>query len=135
MATLALDHVAAIAGVPHKRVVAGAAEQHVVAATADNQVVAGATGEDVVAVAAVQRKRNHTRMQHGGVDRVIAGQPIDVKAVVRPFGAGDIHAGGQAGHGRRAARPGDFDGVRGSRAADDDGVGRAVAGVVSAREV
>ena len=55
-AGLALDGVAAVAGVPDERVVAGAHEGHVVAAAADDQVVAGAADEDVVAVAAVERE-------------------------------------------------------------------------------
>ena len=51
-AALALDDVAAVAGVPHEGVVAGAHEGHVVAAAAVDEVVAVAADQHVVAVAA-----------------------------------------------------------------------------------
>ena len=51
-AVLALDGVAAVAGVPDEGVVAGADERRVVAAAAVDDVVAVAADQDVVAVAA-----------------------------------------------------------------------------------
>ena len=54
-AALALDGVAAVAGVPDEGVVAGAHEGHVVAAAAVDDVVAVAADQDVVAVAAGDR--------------------------------------------------------------------------------
>ena len=62
-AALALDGVAAVAGVPDEGVVAGAQEGHVVAAAAVDDVVAVAADQHVVAVAAD--------------DRVVAGAAVD----------------------------------------------------------
>ena len=55
-AGLALDGVAAVAGVPDEGVVAGAQQGRVVAAAAVDEVVALAADDDVVAVAAVERE-------------------------------------------------------------------------------
>ena len=52
---LALDHVAAVAGVPLERVVAGAEERPVVTLVAVDDVVADAAEQDVGAVAAAER--------------------------------------------------------------------------------
>ena len=62
VAALALDGVAAVAGVPDEGVVAGAHEGHVVAAAAVDEVVARAADEDVVAVAAVQGQADRVRL-------------------------------------------------------------------------
>ncbi len=61
VAGLALDGVAAVAGVPDEGVVAGAHQGHVVAAAADDEVVALAADEDVVAVAAVEGQADRVR--------------------------------------------------------------------------
>src|SRR5438034_4053932 len=62
-ASLTLEDVTAIAGVPAEHIVAGTTEQDVIAATADERVVAVATEQDVGAVAAD--------------DRVISGPAVD----------------------------------------------------------
>ena len=83
VAGLALDGVAAVAGVPDERVVAGAQQRHVVAAAADDQVVAVAADQDVVAVAAVERQADRVRPSSAaGVDRVVAAEGVDRQAVV-----------------------------------------------------
>ena len=85
-AVLALDGVAAVAGIPDEGVVAGAQQGQVVAAVAVDRVVpvaaeqrldALAAGERVVAVAAVERQRDRCRGQAGGVDRVVAAEAVD----------------------------------------------------------
>ena len=55
VAALALDGVAAVAGVPLERVVAAAERRRVGAAVAVDEVVAAAADQDVGAVAADQR--------------------------------------------------------------------------------
>ena len=105
-AGLALDDVAAVAGVPDERVVAGAEQGHVVAAAADHGVVAvaadqhvGALAADdgVVAGAAVDGEPDDTGRQGGRVDRVVAAAGIDRQAVVGAFRTVDVDL-------RRAAR-------------------------------
>ena len=82
-AGLALDGVAAVAGVPDEGVVAGAHEGHVVAAAADDQVVAVRCRSEVVAVAAVQGQADHGRAASArGVDGVVAGEAVDRQRVV-----------------------------------------------------
>ena len=56
VARLALDGVAAVAGVPDEGVVAGTHQRHVVAAAADDEVVALAADQLVVAAPAVERE-------------------------------------------------------------------------------
>ena len=91
-AVLALDGVAAVAGIPDEGVVAGAQQGEVVAAVAVDRVVTGtaeqrldalAAGERVVAVAAVERQRDRCRGQVGGVDRVVAAEAVDGECVGR----------------------------------------------------
>ena len=79
-AVLALDHVAAVAGIPLERVVAGAHERDVVALLAVDEVVAVATEQEVDAVAAEQG--------------VVAGAAVD----------GDRHAARPGRRWRRTSR-------------------------------
>ena len=134
VAGLALDDVAAVAGVPDEGVVAGAHEGHVVAASADDQVVALAADEDVVAVAAVQRQRDRARVEPGGVDRVVAAQGVDREAVVRAFRM-PVMCTVADRPATTAVLPAPeivMESVA-SRAVDDDGVGLAVAGAAAGR--
>src|SRR5262249_44628159 len=77
-AGLALERIAAVAGVPDEQVVALAADEHVVAG------------------AAVQRQADQIGGQTGGVHHVIAAEAADRQPVVRPLGADDVHERGQA---------------------------------------
>ena len=83
VAALALDGVAAVAGVPDEGVVAGAHQGHVAAAAAVDQVVAVAADQDVVAVAAGDRVVPRAAV-HGECDQrgqAIAGREGVVAAV------------------------------------------------------
>ena len=78
---LALDGVAAVAGVPDEGVVARAHQGRVVAAAAVDEVVAGAADDGVVAVAAVEREVDLAGVEPGGVDGVVAGAAVDDERV------------------------------------------------------
>ena len=71
-AGLAFDGVAAVAGVPDERVVAGAHQGDVVAASAVDQVVARTSDQDVGTISAIERQRDHIRLQTARVDSVVA---------------------------------------------------------------
>ena len=93
VAVLALDDVAAVAGIPDERVVAGAhqgrvgttvAVDRVVAAGADQHLRSGATGERVVPVATVERRRDRVRedaVRLVDAHRVVAITCVEVDAV------------------------------------------------------
>ena len=128
VAGLALDGVAAVAGVPDEGVVAGAHQGHVVAGAADDEVVPLAADEDVLAGSAVEGQGDRVRLESTRVDGVVAREGVDRELVARPIASRDVHRGGQARDrdaGRRA-RNLDLVGVVG--AVDDHGVGLAVAG-------
>ena len=129
-AGLALDDVAAVAGVPDEGVVAGAHQGGVVAAAAVDQVVALAADEQSLPVAAVERQADDARPAGRTRRRCRRrARPLIGERVERRVGAGDVDRGRQAGDGRRrAADAADGDVVGAGGAVDGDGVGRAVAG-------
>ncbi len=140
MAVLALDHVAAVAGVPHEGVVPGAAGQHVAALAADEDVVAGtaqqrvralAAGDGVVAGPAVHGQLDHPRGQSGTAHRVVAAECVHDEPVVGPLGALDRDGGRQTDHRVTGPAAGDLDDVIAVGAVDGDGVGLAVAGAAA----
>src|SRR5262249_27356653 len=55
----------------------------------------------------------------------------DLQLIAGRLGAGDVHPRRQAGHGNRAAAPGDRDVIVAVGAVDDDGVGLAVPGATA----
>ena len=79
---LALDGVAAIAGIPDEGVVAGAEKCRVIAAATVDEIVAGAALDDVIAVAAIERELDLAGLDRGRVDGVVAGETIDDERVV-----------------------------------------------------
>ena len=79
-AGLALDDVAAVAGVPDEGVVAGAEQRGVVAAAAIDEIIALAADDDVVAVAAVERELDLAGLDRRGVDGVVAAEAVDRRA-------------------------------------------------------
>src|SRR5262245_6122652 len=145
VAALAVDPVAAVAGVPDERVVPGTADHHVVAAAAVDEVVAvaaeqpvGALAADdgVVARPAVYRQVDQVGAQSGGVHAVIAAVGVEDQVL----GGADV----QEERGRvdaveanAGAVGGDGEGLGDVAAVDLDGVvagaalveGAAVAGV------
>src|SRR5262245_31426994 len=105
-ANLALDDVAAVAGIPGEGIVAVAEESRVGAATADHgvvavtaqqEVVALATGDGVVAAATVDGETDDTRQQGGRIDRVIAVAAVDSQKVAG-FRVVDVDLGRQPSH-------------------------------------
>src|SRR5262249_45375856 len=120
LAVLALDDVAAVAGVPHERVVPRPQERHVVAAAAGHQVVAvapeegvgaGAADDGVVAGPAVHRQPDHAGGQGGGAHHVVAAERVHHEGVVRPLGALDVHGRLQPGHAETGPAAGHLDGI------------------------
>ena len=108
-AVLALDGVAAVAGIPLERVVAGSQEgnirapvsvDEVVPVTADEAVVAVTAVDRVVVGAAVDRERRQASEAGAGVDRVVAGEAVHEQALGSRL-HGSLNA---AGDGRRTAR-------------------------------
>ena len=92
---LALDSVAAVAGVPHEGVVAGAEKRRVVAASASDEVVAVAAeqqvlavapGDGVVAGAAVDGNLDQRREAVAGGERVVAAVHVEHEV----FGRADV---------------------------------------------
>ncbi len=105
---LALDRVAAVAGIPLERVVAGAEEGDVVALLAVDEVVAVAAeqrvgavaAEDgVVAGAAVDRDGDEGGEIAGGAEAVVAAVHVDDEAL----GGADVEAEGRQDRGDRSA--------------------------------
>src|SRR5262249_44334566 len=96
VARLALDDVAAVAGVPDERVVAVAEQRGIVAGTAGHDVgavaahqIGGARRADdrVVAGTAVYRQGDLAGIERRGIDRVVAVVPLHNQLVERRFGA------------------------------------------------
>ena len=76
----ALDHVAAVAGIPDERIVAVAEQRVVVAPAAGDRIVAGAADQQIVAVTAQQNVVAATP-----VDRVVASAAVDdISCIRRP---------------------------------------------------
>ena len=123
-AGLALDDVAAVAGVPDEGVVAGAEERRVVATAAVDEIVALAADDDVIAVAAVERELDLAGDRRG-VDGVVAGEAVDYDLVVG-IAARDRHGRGKAHHRNSAVVAEDLDRVIAIGAVDDDGIRRTV---------
>ena len=90
-ASSALNRVTAIAWIPDERVIACSQQGHVVAAPAVDQIVARTADDGVIAVTAIKREIDRAGMQLGGIDGVIAGEPVDDEVVLAGFGAADRH--------------------------------------------
>ena len=129
-AVLALDHVAAVAGIPLEHVVAGAEERDVVALLAVDEVVAvaaedevGAVGAEkgIVARAAVDRHFDECGQIASGTEAVVAAIRVDHEVFARPdvdaerrgIEPVEAHAGTVGGRGEdlRAVAAIDLDGV------------------------
>ena len=127
---LALDGVAAVAGVPDERVVAGAHQGHVVAPAADDDVVAVAADQDVVAVAAgdgvVARAAVHGQGDQPGQavrggERVVPAVHVHDQVLGRADVQGE-RGGGDAVEPDAGAVGGDGKRLRAIAAVDLDGV-------------
>ena len=93
-AGLTFDGVVAVAGIPDVGIVVGAKQSEVVAASAgdgivaiaaEQRIAALAAGDDVVAGAAIDRQPELTGRESGGVDDIVAAEPVDDKGVVGAF--------------------------------------------------
>jgi hypothetical protein len=78
---LALDDVAAVARVPDIGVVARAKQAGVIATPTVDQVIACAADDQIIAVAAIDRELDLIGIELGGVDDVVAAEPVDGERV------------------------------------------------------
>ena len=92
-APLALDHVAAVAGIPDEAVIAVAEQRNVVAAAAVDDVIAVAADQPVVALAAddgvvagagIDRQMRVSGRKAGGIDDVVAAEGLDDELIAGP---------------------------------------------------
>ncbi len=143
---LALDGVAAVAGVPLERVVIAAHQGEVVAVVAEDEVVAGAAEERIVALrpeqfvracAPVDRQLDDGDWQRRRRDDIVFTEGVDDQAVIGRLRVGDVDPRRQADHRRRGAGTGNVDVIDAVRAVDDDRVRLGIAGGApeDAREV
>jgi hypothetical protein len=132
---LALDDVAAVAGVPGEAVVVGAHERRVVALVAVDRVVVVAAEQHVVAPAAEQRvvadaavlgELEHPGAQPAGVDAVLPAAAVDGERVAGRLGAPEVERPRPAGDRGAPGRARDRDRVVAVGGVDDRGVGRTV---------
>ena len=133
-AGLALNDIAAVAGIPDERVVTVTELRHVVAATAvddvvavaaDQRVVALATGDAVGAGTAIDGQAHDVGRQGCGTDRVVAGTSVD-RQHIAGFRIGDIDLRGKPDDRNRSAGTHDVDRVIAAGAGNRHGVRHAV---------
>ena len=140
---LALDHIAAVAGIPDERIVVGAEQRHVVAAPAGDRIVAvaaqqmvGALAADdrIVAGSAVDRELEKSGGKSGRIDHVVAVEPVDGQ-IVGSLGVGDVDIRGEAIDADDPTSRCDRDRVRACRAVHVHGVDRTIAATAAGAEV
>jgi hypothetical protein len=75
------------------------AEQNVVTRAAKQHIVARAADQHVVPITSVRGEQDGVGGQARSLHNVVTAQRMEDQPIIVPFGAGDVHLGGQAKHG------------------------------------